>query len=57
MPKFVVINKTIYLWEKETKNQEEERSTQEVMVKEDLEGFLNPLVLLKLKQKAKNKKG
>lgn len=35
MPKFVVINKTIYLWEKETRNQEEGKSITEVMVKED----------------------
>lgn len=47
MLKFVLINKIIHLWEKETKNQEEEKSITEVMVKEDLERLQNRLHLQK----------
>ena len=47
MFKFVLINKIIYLWEKETKNQEEEKSITEVMVREDLERLQNRLHLQK----------
>lgn len=47
MLKFVLINKIIYLWEKETKNQEEEKSITEVMVKEDLERLQDRLHLQK----------
>lgn len=43
-----VINKYILLWEKETKNQEEEKSIPEVMVKEDLK---KPQNLLQLQKK------
>lgn len=47
MFKFVLINKIIYLWEKETKNQEEEKSITEVMVREDLKRLQNRLHLQK----------
>ncbi len=52
----VFTNKYLSLWEKETKNQEEERSMQEVMAKEDPERLPSQLLLLKLKQRAENKK-
>lgn len=47
MPKFVLINKIIHLWEKETRNQEEEKSITEVMVKEGLERLQSRLHLQK----------
>lgn len=43
LSKFVVINKIIYLWEKETENPEEEKLTMEVMEREGLEKLRNHL--------------
>lgn len=54
--KFVRTTKYILLWEKEIKNQEEEKSMPEAMEKEDLENLQNRLLHPKKNLKSKRNK-
>ena len=54
--KFVRTTKYILLWEKEIKNQEEEKSMPEAMEKEDLENLQNRLLYPKKNLKSKRNK-